>query len=399
MKIAFIHPTFPGSGGTGATFSATKIIEGLRDYGHEIVAYCKERPEDHAVISGIEARDISHNGINPHSRIGLNRNLRSISKEFANYDVVHSYLMSTEPALQTIREETGTPVVLTLNAYGGICPKNDLLHSSGERCRSRGISRCLSCFARTNKNHDFKQAITRSVYHTGNLGIIERSFRNETSIDAFHALSEHIKQTYSSFGYENSRIHILPNIHDERFEMPDVNTENDRLLFVGYLHRHKGVDRLIPMFEEYISKYDDATELTIIGDGPLREDLCKQIETSSVREQIDYQGQVPNEDLPAVYAEHDVFIYPGRWDEPFGRVFLEALASKTPVVATNVGAAKEIIGNAGIVVDSADALSDAVSQVVAKRDQYTESSNEQIQRFRSPHIIPRFESLYKSVIK
>jgi glycosyltransferase involved in cell wall biosynthesis len=56
------------------------------------------------------------------------------------------------------------------------------------------------------------------------------------------------------------------------------------------------------------------------------------------------------EDVGAVYAAADVFVNPARFDEPFGRAALEALAAGTPVVATTAGAIPEVL------TDGVDAL-------------------------------------------
>ena len=77
---------------------------------------------------------------------------------------------------------------------------------------------------------------------------------------------------------------------------------------------------------------------------------------------------IDNERLPEVYATHDLFVYPGKWDEPFGRVFLEALASGLPVVSSDVGNVWEIIGEGGAVIEgTVDSFVDTIRELAEER--------------------------------
>jgi glycosyltransferase involved in cell wall biosynthesis len=109
---------------------------------------------------------------------------------------------------------------------------------------------------------------------------------------------------------------------------------------------------------------------------------------------------MPDERLPRVYADHDLVVYPGRWDEPFGRVFLEAMAAGTPVVSTDVGSVAEIVGDAGTVTgQSMSALADAVRSMLDERTlaQKSRVGKGRVDAYRSLEVIPQFETLYDRV--
>lgn len=396
MKIAFVHPSYPGVvDGTGAAFSATKIVEGLRDNGHTVTVYCMNSPDSESCIDGVSTKDLS-SGLNPHSRLSLDQNIRSRMDEFEAFDLVHNYLMATVAASQTIQEQTGTPVVQTLNAYGAVCPKNDLMYADSDKCTSRSVTRCLECIAKTNIQYPIKKTAARSIFHLGNLYLIEKALPVDGTIDAFHALSPAVARQYSGFGFDPERIHTIPNIADEKFDMEDQAEGNTKLLFVGFFHKHKGVDRLVPVFEEYVRDYDDSAILTIVGDGPFKEELEQSVNSSFVSDQIELRGRIPNDELPDVYARHTAFLYPARWDEPFGRIFLEAMATGTPVVATNTGSVKNIIDGAGIVVDSENELPATLNSIVSNRGKYITEID--LDQYRMDNVIPQFERVYESIV-
>ena len=110
-------------------------------------------------------------------------------------------------------------------------------------------------------------------------------------------------------------------------------------LFVGRLVEAKDVKTLISAFRFVVERRRDA-HLVIAGTGPLKERLQ---EASAGVEGITFRDFVPQEELPALYAQADCFVLPSVY-EPFGVVVIEALASRLPVIASDrVGAAMDAI--------------------------------------------------------
>ena len=105
------------------------------------------------------------------------------------------------------------------------------------------------------------------------------------------------------------------------------------VLFSGKLTPQKGVFYLIEAAQ------DIKGDIYIIGDGPERknlEDLVYKFKLHNVHF-LGYMGDDKKEELEEFYYRADVFIAPSVWDEPLGLVILEAMAAKTPVVATRKG--------------------------------------------------------------
>lgn len=73
------------------------------------------------------------------------------------------------------------------------------------------------------------------------------------------------------------------------------------------------------------------------------------------------------EDIPDVMASLDAFVHPVVEPEPFGRVLVEAMAAGRPVIASDAGAAREVLGDAGVLVPPGDvaALTAALSALAA----------------------------------
>ncbi|WP_353635044.1 glycosyltransferase family 4 protein [Halobacterium sp. NMX12-1] len=403
MKIGFIHPSWPGGEGTGATHTANQIIEGLTNQDHEITVYCAERPQvSKHQTSDIDIKYLSEGGI-PHTNIALNKAIQGRFDEFDQYDLVSSYLTSLIPAMETISEKTSASTLVTLNAYAGVCPKNDLQYMDNTRCDDNSPSRCLPCIAKTSGGSQKHGRAYRIASRLGNYKLIKSIEPEKLSIDGFHALSEHVKQTYSEFDFPSERITVIPNPIDESFVVPHESgfSEPYKLLYVGYLEEHKGVE-MLPKLMARLDERDREFRLTIAGDGGLRSEVEQSVLELDLEDAVNFRGHVPYEELPSVYANHDIFVYPGQWEEPFGRVFLEAMGAKTPIVATNVGAAGKIIGEAGSVVEpTVSALSEEIISIAQHQSlsQLSINARKERKRYNPTQIQQEFETLYKSLIK
>jgi glycogen synthase len=120
-----------------------------------------------------------------------------------------------------------------------------------------------------------------------------------------------------------------------------------RILYVGQIARHKGVHTAVEALAILLQRYDRAdVSLTIVG-GALfpeyRDELKQHVVDLGLADHVRWVGMVPRAELPAIYAEHDILVFPSLWDEPFSITVLEAMAAGLAVVATATGGTPEII--------------------------------------------------------
>jgi len=398
MRIAFVHPQYPSAEGTGATYDATQIVSGLADAGHEVCVYCTQDP-DESGDSRLELRHLDGHSRHPHTPTRQNRELLARRGELQEYDILHSYLMSHIPAVAEIGDDADVRTIVTLNAYGGVCPKNDLCYLDREACRSRSTAKCLHCIARTSNTGDDNGYLYEATGRLFRLRLVNRADRVCDRIDAFQAISPHVRDIYATFGYDPAKIHVVPNILDPQFDR-DHETSFEppyRLLYAGSLSYRKGVDRLPEILSQVSARMSRDVSLTIVGTGELETALREEVRDRGLTDRVEFAGWLPYEALPDTYASHDAFVYPGRWDEPFGRVFIEAMATGTPVVSTAVGSVAEILGEAGTVAEQdVDALVEAVLSALdpeTLREQSTAGRNRH-ERYTATEVVPAFERLY-----
>jgi phosphatidylinositol alpha-1,6-mannosyltransferase len=145
------------------------------------------------------------------------------------------------------------------------------------------------------------------------------------------------------------------------------------LLTVARLVPRKGHDKVLEALE-IVGREFPALHYLIVGDGPARAALERQVARLGLSEQVTFAGFVPDEELPGCYAAADLFVMvsrerPHRGDvEGFGIVYLEASAAGRAVVAGRSGGVSDAVedGVSGLLVDPEDAgaVGDAISQLL-----------------------------------
>ncbi|HEU4329136.1 MAG TPA: glycosyltransferase family 4 protein [Roseiflexaceae bacterium] len=134
----------------------------------------------------------------------------------------------------------------------------------------------------------------------------------------------------------------------------------------------------------------------IVGDGPEHAALRALAAELNLGDAALLTGALPDEQLRAMYRRADVFCLPSV-QEGFGIVFLEAMASGLPVVATRSAAMPEVIphGEAGLLVPPGDsaALAEALIALLgspARRAAFAEYGRSYVERFDWPVVAERF---------
>jgi len=116
-----------------------------------------------------------------------------------------------------------------------------------------------------------------------------------------------------------------------------------RLLYAGQLHAYKGVETFLQaaaLLEERMGP--DAIRVTLAGDGSPGA-RARLDELAARVSRVAFLGRIAPANMPLLYREQDVLVFPSQWDEPFGLSHLEAMASGTPVVSTTVGGTGEFL--------------------------------------------------------
>jgi glycosyltransferase involved in cell wall biosynthesis len=174
------------------------------------------------------------------------------------------------------------------------------------------------------------------------------------------------------------KISVIPNAYDERFGVEpreeDVVRVRERyqlhdefVLYAGNVKPHKNLERLIAAFKMVRSRGLDHLKLVLIGDEISKyAALRRAVHQHQLHQYVRFLGYLPEETLAVMYRLAGVFVFPSLY-EGFGLPPLEAMASGTPVVTSNVSSLPEVAGDAAILVDPYDpeAIADGIFRVLS----------------------------------
>ena len=138
------------------------------------------------------------------------------------------------------------------------------------------------------------------------------------------------------------------------------------LLFVGERRPHKNIPGLIKAFQLLCQMTSKHNRLVIAGRPYANYRIPEQmVEKSSLSDKVIFIDNLPDHDLPALYQAADAVVLLSSY-EGFGLPVLEAMASGTPVIASNTTSLPEVVGDAGILVDPFDhnGVATAITQVI-----------------------------------
>ncbi len=163
----------------------------------------------------------------------------------------------------------------------------------------------------------------------------------------FGVLETHV--TVMSMGVDRTVFH--PFVKEQVRSELNLPQREQVILFIGNLIREKGVLELVQAFEKLQNKLPDVS-LHLVGSAKSAAfvDEVKQYIAARQIGRIHFEGTKPQKELAKWLAAADVLALPS-YHEGFGLVALEAMATGTPVVASNVGGLPYLLANgAGILV-------------------------------------------------
>jgi len=180
------------------------------------------------------------------------------------------------------------------------------------------------------------------------------------------ALSRVEAEQYRSVGVPEEKIEVIPNGIDlsEYADLPPkgcfrqkfgIKEEEKIVLYLGRIHRIKGLDILVEAFAKVIEDLGDI-RLVVVGpdDGYLNE-LKALINALKIEDNVLILDPLYGEDKLETYVDADVYVLPSRY-EAFSISLLEAYACGKPVIASRVGGLTDIVveGITGLLVETRD---------------------------------------------
>lgn len=152
------------------------------------------------------------------------------------------------------------------------------------------------------------------------------------------------KLIFSTPGYDQKIFYPLSKSNSRK--IINVNTYKKTILFVGRLDYLKGLDIAIEVIK--IANKNNKFYKLIIAGGDLgsneQHKVDLMLQNNNLAQHVNWLGSLTQKELNLAYNSVDIIIVSSR-SETFGLVCLEAIATKTPVIASDVGRMKDMIIN------------------------------------------------------
>jgi glycosyltransferase involved in cell wall biosynthesis len=278
--------------------------------------------------------------------------LQFAAKENQNYSLIHTnYWISGWVGLQ-LKKQLSLPVVHTYHSLGAVKYKSVSTIPMIASTRLNVEKDCLEqtdCIVATSPQE--KEHMRSLVSTKGNIDIIPCG----TDIEHFGSISR-----------EAARIRL------------GIPLEAKVVLYVGRFDQRKGIETLVRAVSQSAWRDDNRLQLIIGGgshpgrsDGIERERIESIVGEVGMQEKTFFPGRIGDEELPLYYAAADICVVPSHY-EPFGLVAIEAMASGTPVVASDVGGLQFTVvpEQTGLLVPpkNAETFSQAIDRLLGDRE-------------------------------
>lgn len=319
VKILMITGTFPPRAFGGGTSIAYTLARKLVERGHEVCVYTTDvgnTPNDRLAVPHAAKR----NGINVRYFRNVNNYLAfthriflplrmafTLRDEIESFDVVHIHYFRTLMSViaHSYAKKRGVPYVL---------------HGHGSISKEGRLSKIKTIF---------DVLLGRSIIHDASKLI---------------AVSNEEAQHYQQLGGETEKISVIYNGMDTTTfntshtnliwsNRPDPNTRE--ILYLGRLHKSKGLDFLIRSFAALLKDYKNIVLVIAGADDNYKATLERLVGKLQLNDNVRFLGYIEERDKPSVYAAADLFVHVVKYMGGVGLAPLESILCGTPVIVTD----------------------------------------------------------------
>lgn len=333
MRILLVNTLYPPYSVGGAERSVELLSTGLARNGHEVTVVSLKEPGERTSVDerdGVQvfrialpnlywpfATDVARRSTlrklawHAFDRMNLvaGHKLRTVIRSTKPH-IIHSHNVtgfSTEVWREAGR--SGVPSIHSTRDYSLICPR--AMFRNGRNCKHV----CSTC----------------SVFSI-------RARRLSRALDAVIGISRFILERYRRAGFfqgvKDTSV-IYNAIEEPHIEVARNVSLPLQIGYIGRLSPEKGVERLLRAFEQSRSQ-GVPVELVVAGRGK----HTYENHLRSISRSAQWLGFVKPEEF---FSRVDVLVVPSQWEEPFGRVVIEAYSYGVPVIAARRGGIVEIV--------------------------------------------------------
>ncbi len=166
------------------------------------------------------------------------------------------------------------------------------------------------------------------------------------------------------------------------------------VVVVGRLEERKGVAVAVAAVRGHNARGEEPWHLVVIGDGPERASLEASV---GADEHVTFLGAVDDVEKRRWYRRADVVVAPATHGESFGLILLEAMASETSVVASDIPGYRDAAGTHAVLFDAGQSVSleRAIASALSRDDQSLVRAREYAQHWSMSRLVDDYLTQYQ----
>lgn len=300
---------------------------------------------------------------------GAEKSLLDITQRFENYTPVFLTLYNGNYLKPAFLEKNIK--VIALDQEKGLS-ENSLVHLVQEQIEKLRpviihatlLKSCLISRKLTKKNIEFKlvNSLVNNTYSLQRYKTLQpiralklfktqiKDIKSASKVDCFFSNSQTIKETTSKAIFlDHQKINVIYRGRDPKLFNLKYNENFKASLFSGFDKIYLNVGRLIPQkgqsdlikaFALHLAKTGKKDVLAIAGSGPNLDNLKKLSSDLGIMKNVNFLGR--RNDIPDLLAISDFFVFPSYYEGLPGSL-IEAIFSKTPIIASDIPENKECV--------------------------------------------------------
>ena len=378
MKILQIVQFFSAKHG-GSAMVPYEMSKHLHNAGHDVTVLTTDFQMDNDFIDFLDGVEVIpfHCQMNIGSLLISSSMKKYLKQNINKFDIIHMHNFRTYQNIIVHKFAKKHKIPYVIQAHGSVLPF-------------------------------FQKQILKNIF--------DLFFGNKILRDASKviALTKTEAKQYTKMGVDENKIEIVPNgINLSEYEkLPDkgvfrkkygINSNEKTVLYLGRIHRIKGIDLLVNTFSDLAEKMEGITLVIAGPDDGFLSTLKAQIEDLKISDKIIFTGPLYENDKLEAYVDADVYVLPSVYDI-FGITVLEACACGTSVIVTDKCGIAEFIDKTGYVVKcDKDELKDAIFKIlgdVELRRRFDEGGKKIVRKkFGWDKVVAEVEMIYERIIE
>lgn len=440
MKIALLtHKLKPPLIG-GVDVYTDRLGRGLLRLGHEVVYLAFDSSGAGADI--LVQADEHHDGTAVHRILfnfdslpketfdtvynpDMGRVTRQIlAEEKPDFVIILNFYMLTMATVEAAKS-LGIPVAHVATDFVPVCRWGTFMRWDNRTCEvGESIQTCASCFISHRSLGKAMGTVMEKLpeptvvnWAEKNVSLphplgVARPFLNHAAVmkrrlDRIRPLRQQIdlvlvptrftEKTFIENGFAAEQIQFLPfgvDVDNPLASTPKTEADHVRFMFLGRLQPYKGLHLVLEAFNS-LPNPSGAT-LTVYG-APDGHDayFANLQQMMEANPNVHFAGLIPPTELARAFAEADIFLLPSTWHENSPLILLDALQSKTPVLASDIG------GVSGIVEHNRNGLLFPREDVASLRQEMQRLIDQPalIQQLQAGSNLPSIESYAQTIVE